>query len=116
MNVLDSEKGQLPENPSPVIRVSGQRLPFGVLASSPSCADSVEGVSNPCGQLSQSLRTTFPIPADNFPNALARVCASVGESPGVARSRCGLSFALRYGPKGPSGRHSRTLPARDLAA
>ena len=63
----------------------------------------------------------FQIPADNFPNELARVCDSVpvGKSPtwrtyyanirwlrrpgpwpgagAVTRSRCGLSFSLRYG-------------------
>ena len=38
----------------------------------------------------------FRIPADNFPNELARVCDSVGKSPPtVARSRCGLSFSLQ---------------------
>ena len=51
-----------------------------VLARSPGCPSRHEPARS----------QVFRIPADNFPNELARVCDSVGKSP---RSRCGLSFS-----------------------
>ena len=57
------------------------------VASSPGCLSRHE----------QARSQGFPIPAENFPNELAQFS---GEVAGVARSRCGLNFSLRYGPYG----------------